>query len=354
MYSTPKLQTAMQVLAKQEHELGLDHPELIRNLDAVAEISHALSRYDEAESFYRRVLRLKRQLPGHSKEDLLRSLHRLAVLYRIQEKFDLAEDVYLDALTLAETLYGPDHNEVATRLNFLAGLYNARGDYAKSEKCILRSLKIYQTNLGTESYATGLCLLGLSVICVHENKHGEAQTYFAKANDILHSDLNLGLSGRLISLAMVYFRQERYVEAEVLLRHALVLDEESLWSYHPLVPASLQILGDLCAAQGLFIEAEFAYQSAIEKQINGLGEHQAALLDSLEKLARFYTARERLEDAAPLIERAVAIAFELFGPADVRTSNWLNKCAVLNDRLGLVQKATALRLQATEIQRRSS
>jgi tetratricopeptide (TPR) repeat protein len=354
MYSTVQLQSALQILANQEQELGADHPELIMNLDRVAEISHALSRHNEAEVFYRRALRMKRQAPAYPKQELLLSLHRLAVLYRIQEKFDLAEDIYLESLTLAQTLYGPEHNEVATRINYLAGLYNARQDYAKAEQCILRSLKIYQANTGVESYVSGLCLLGLALVCVHEGKQSEAQTYYAKAADILHSDVKIELAGRLISLALVYFSQERYNDAEVLLRHALVLDEEALWSYHPLVPVSLQILGDLCAAQGLFMEAEIAYRSAIEKQVNGLGEQQAALLDSLEKLARFYTARDRREEAAPLIERAMSIALELYGPSDMRTAAWLTKCALLHDHLGMGQKATVLRQQAMEIKRRAN
>jgi tetratricopeptide (TPR) repeat protein len=354
MYSNVQLQSALQVLATQEQELGADHPELIRNLDQVAEISHALSRHSEAENFYRRALRMKRQTAGYSKPELLASLHRLAVLYRIQEKFDLAEDLYLETLTLSETLYGPDHNEVATRVNYLAGLYNARKDYAKAEQCLLRSLKIYQANTGLESYISGLCLLGLALVCVHEGKQSEAQTYYAKASDILHSDVKVELAAKLISLALVYFGQERYGDAEVLLRHALVLDEESLWSYHPLVPVSLQILGDLCAAQGLFLEAEYAYRSAIEKQINGLGEQQAALLDSLEKLARFYIARDRREEATPLVERAVSIAVELYGSSDMRTAAWFIKCAMLHDRLGMGQKATVLRQLAMEIKRRAN
>jgi tetratricopeptide (TPR) repeat protein len=353
MYSTVQLQSALEVLATQEQELGADHPELIRNLDRVAEISHALSRHSEAESFYRRALRIKRQTAGYPKPELLTSLHRLAVLYRIQEKFAQAEEIYLETLTLSEMIYGADHNEVATRINYLAGLYNASEYYAKAEQCLLRSLKIYQANTGVESYVSGLCLLGLALVCVHEGKQSEAQTYYAKAADILRSDVKVELAGKLISLALVYFGQERYTDAEVLLRHALVLDEEALWSYHPLVPVSLMILGDLCAAQGLFNEAEIAYRSAIEKQVNGLGEQQAALLDSLEKLARFYTARDRREEAAPLVERAVSIAVELYGPSDMRTANWFAKCAMLHDRLGMGSKANVLRQQAMEIKRRA-
>jgi tetratricopeptide (TPR) repeat protein len=333
--SSVELESLKAQLSDRELTLGSEHASLLADLDKIASMCHALSRYEDAEVYYRHSLRIRRYASEINEEELIGNLHRLAVLYRIQLKFHHAEDAYSEALILAEKLYGSSDMKTATHMNYLAGLFTVCGKHEKAERLIMRSVQIYEDNIGEGNFYTGVCYLGLAILHRRDGRMDTANKFYKLASDIVRSDATAGLSTKLIGLAVIYFGKGNYDEADVLLRQALILDEEQLWTYHPLVPVSLTIIGDLCQSQGLYAEAENAYKDSLDKQIRALGLNQLSTLDSLEKLSSFYERRNRLPEAETLRERNVEVCANLLGPDDERTIKSKAKLAALKDRITL-------------------
>lgn len=104
-------------------------------------------------------------------------------------------------------------------------------------------------------------------------------------------------------------------------------------------------IGFLCAAappcaQGAPTEADLQHQ--IEQAEQGQERAGPALAASLERLAGFYYAAGRLAEAAPLLERSLAIREQSSGPADPETARVLNNLALIERAQGSLVAAEAL------------
>ena len=119
-----------------ERESGPDHPDVANVLNTYGDIHLDLSRYTEAESFFRRSVRITADLSGDPDLERLRlqSLTGLAGCLRMHGRYRDAEPLFERALALAEAAFGPEDLEVSTILNNWAIVYkySARFDRAES------------------------------------------------------------------------------------------------------------------------------------------------------------------------------------------------------------------------------
>ncbi|NEO96258.1 MAG: tetratricopeptide repeat protein [Moorea sp. SIO3G5] len=76
----------------------------------------------------------------------------------------------------------------------------------------------------------------------------------------------------LNNLALLYYNQGRYSDAEPLYLQALDLMKQLLGQNHPLVATSLNNLAGLYDNQGRYSEAEPLYRQALEIAVQQLGE----------------------------------------------------------------------------------
>ena len=292
--------TAMQFnLVRAGNVLAIvkEHPNeevlAITDLDDAGASYHAYGFYPEAEACYSKVIQLK-NLRGMQDESYLNTLRRLAILYRLQHKFAEAEHVYLQAINLAKALFGAVHLKVAEQNNYLAGLYLVGGRLEDAIRVASESNDIYAKIEGKESPNVGACHFALALICSKAGKKADASNHFNRAQIIMSSfvsEANETISNGLFGMAMYYYRQNDLESAEALFRHSIVLREESLWPFHPLVTKTLLQLGTFYETQALKEKAELCYLSALEKQRAAFGEEHPSLLDALTKLAALNARR---------------------------------------------------------------
>jgi len=94
-------------------------------------------------------------------------------------------------------------------------------------------------------------------------------------------------------LAVLYYNQRKYGEAEPLLVQALAIFEQQLGTMHPKTALQQSNLAELYYAQGKYKEAEFLYQRALAIYHQALGsqhpttqsirENYTSLLESMKQ-----------------------------------------------------------------------
>lgn len=259
--SIEKLEELLQI---QENELGHNDPALSTLLDDLSYACHCRGIFDRAEECYVRSLALRESVQGPHDQSLLPGLQRLGILYRIQNKFEEAEPYYLRALKITERQVGLEHPQVAIRLNYLAGLYFAWEKFDDAERLVKNSVYIYEKFWGPNHQVLAPAYMGLAIINSRQGKYDAALSYFRQSCALtknFHADdaptSFQDISHSLMLLAQGHFRKQEYGEAEVLLRHSMLIEARELWPDHPIVADSLTMLADLYRAQKLYREAEF-------------------------------------------------------------------------------------------------
>ncbi len=115
------------------------------------------------------------------------------------------------------------------------------------------------------------------------------------------------LATSLNNLAVLYYAQGKYTEAEPLIERALAIREKALGPEHTDVGQSLNNLALLYHAGGRYSEAEPLYKRALAIWENVLGPEHPEVATSLNNLAALYQAQGKYGEAEPLYRRSLAI-----------------------------------------------
>jgi tetratricopeptide (TPR) repeat protein len=108
--------------------------------------------YKRAEPIAKEMVKIAEHNPPAGYDPLLsQELDFLASVYYSQQKFKKAEPLYQRALALDEKLQGPDSPVVTVRLDHLAALYEAEGAFDKAEPLFRRELDLGEMRNGKSS-----------------------------------------------------------------------------------------------------------------------------------------------------------------------------------------------------------
>ena len=107
--------------------------------------------------------------------DLANRLDKQAILDYKQGRHTDAETLFKRSLKIREKIHGAEHPEVALVLNNLAFIYENRGSYAEAEQFYKRSLKIFEKGLGQENPYTATALKTLGILYDKQERYAEAE-----------------------------------------------------------------------------------------------------------------------------------------------------------------------------------
>jgi tetratricopeptide (TPR) repeat protein len=212
-----------QLVAIRE-EKGKEDEKLALALNELAVVHVNQGRYEEAETLYKRSLKISEKALGEGHVEVATILNNLSALYQIQNRYEEAELLHKRSLEIKEKILGKEHPDVASSLNNLAELYRIQRRYEEAELLHTRSLKIRQEKLGED-----------------------------------HPDVAITLN----NLAVLYESQHRYKEAALLYKQSLAIVKKVLGNEHPYIASSLNNLAKLYYLQGRYAEAEPLYQRAL-------------------------------------------------------------------------------------------
>ena len=157
----------------------------------------------------------------------------------------------------------------------------------------------------------------------------------------------------LNNLAIFYFEDERFADAEPLFRRALAIREKALGRDHPEVAESLHGLAEAYRAQARYADAEPLYKRALAIQEKAFGSDHAEIASTLANLALLYLNQARFGEAEPLYKRSLAIEEKALGPAHPYVATTLSNLAGIYGRQGRYAEAEPLLKRALAIEEKA-
>ena len=181
----------------------------------------------------------------------------------------------------------------------------------------------------------------------------QAELLLRRALEIEEQSSQVGdpkVAEKLNKLAEVLTKTNRLKEAEPLYERALAIREKALGSEHSDVAESLNNVALLYVNQGQYAKAEPLYERALMIVEKALGPEHPDVATSLNNLARLYETRGQYAKAKPLYGRALAIREKVFDP---NVAQSLNNLAALHYKQGQYAKAGSLFEQALAIREKA-
>ncbi|MCH7633940.1 MAG: CHAT domain-containing protein [Proteobacteria bacterium] len=228
-----------------------------------------------------------------------------------------------------------------------------QGNYPEAEKQFTAAVKEAE-HFGPEDPRLATSLNNLALLYYIQGKYAEAEPLHKRALAIYEKTLgpeHPDVAAPLHSLAGLYYEQGKYAEAEPLYKRALAIREKALGPEHPDVAGSLNDLAGLYQAQGRYAEAEPRYKRALAIEEKALGPGHSLVATSLNNLAALYWTQGKYAEAEPLNKRALAIQEKALGPEHPDVATSLNNLAVLYKAQGKYAEALVHIRRASAIHR---
>ncbi|MBI4717143.1 MAG: tetratricopeptide repeat protein [Planctomycetes bacterium] len=151
------------------------------------------------------------------------------------------------------------------------------------------------------------------------------------------------------NLAQLLQATNRLAEAEPLMRRALAICEKSYGPDHPNVAESLNNLAVLLHGTNRLAEAEPLMCRALAIDEKAYGPEHPAVATDLSNLAQSFKATNRLAEAEPLMRRALAIHEKSYGPEHPAVATDLSNLALLLQATNRLAEAEPLVRRALAI-----
>jgi len=204
--------------------LGPEHPETLATMGQLAIDIDMQGRITEAEKLLQQTFDLQRRILGAKHLDTLATMDNMAWILMAEHRFPEAEKMQRDAIDLEREVQGPEHPDTAYAMNRLARILSLENNYPEAEKIQLEALAIQRHILGVEHPNTLRSLTNLGDIQTNAKHYGDAERTFKELHDIqlralYRNDPNAAAT--IYNLGCLAALQGRTEEALPLLRNAV-------------------------------------------------------------------------------------------------------------------------------------
>ena len=248
--------------------LGDHHPSIASIEQDLGSAELREGHYAEAATHLRKSYALRGELFGPDSVDTAQSEEALGIAELDLDQVDAASAHMEDAVRVLESRLGAKHPDVANALNDVGGAYHRAGLYARALATAQHTLAMREAVLGPDHPDVGQSLVNLAIE--------------AKALD--RWDLVMPAYARAIPIFEKAYGENSLDTGVVYLNHA----------------EALRVHGELDAAATEYARAKTAL-------VTSLGEDTPVLAHIWNGTGQLALARNDLETARPLLERAVAM-----------------------------------------------
>lgn len=311
----------------------------------------------EAESLFRRALKVDEQSLGPDHPNVAIDLNNLACLFQDTGRFAEADPVVRRALEIDEQCFGLDHPKIAIRLGNLAGLLTATDRLTEAEPLIRRALAILEKSLGANHPHVATALNNLAYLLEDLDRPAEAEPLRRRALEIfLASSRATGLPHPHLKGAVEDYISLRQAighgRDEVLVTLCELAPEffpsaQKLSGPPPGAPAS-----EVTPPAGAPVTAapsgsnvshfstvhpqsdpeqkgESLLRQALARAEQTHGAEHPEVANALNSLAEFLRTTNRPKQAEPLYRRALAMSEQCLGPDHPLVATVLNNLSCL-------------------------
>lgn len=150
---------------------------------------------------------------------------------------------------------------------------------------------------------------------IEEGQYGEAEI-------LIHAEieqaeqiglLNPRLAGSLNELGILYAKQHKYKQAELLFQRSLGVCVAALGSDHPDVAVILKNIGILKASQSEYVEADLLLKQSLLLTKRVLGHEHPIAAGTMRTIAVFQAIQGRYQEAERFIRRSLEISENTLG-----------------------------------------
>ncbi len=257
-----------------ERVLGAEHPDTLNSRNNLALALHSQGKFAEAELEHRAELAIRERVLGAEDPDTLKSRNNLANALHSQGKHAEAEQEQRTVLMVRERALGPEHLDTLTSRNNLATALHSQGQYAEAELEHRAVLALRERALGPEHPTTLNSRNNLAAALDFQGKHAEAElehrAVLAICERVLGPEHPATLKSRN-NLANALHSQGEYAEAEQEQRAVLALRGRVLGPEHPDTLAGRNNLAAALDSQGKHAEAELEHRAVLALRERVLG-----------------------------------------------------------------------------------
>ncbi|MGL6076546.1 MAG: tetratricopeptide repeat protein [Fimbriiglobus sp.] len=249
----------------------------------------------------------REQLKAHLHARAARQYYQKLQFSNALEQFDLA--IQLDEK------FGSDA-EFSVLLHSMFGqLLNAMGQNVQAEMHLCKSLAL-ASEPSLTSEIQSLPLNNLASLLQDTNRLAEAELLIRRAlaiDENSYGDQHPNVGLRLNNLGSLLQETNRLSEAEALMRRALAIFEANCVDQHPYIALILNNLASLLQQTDRLSEAETLMRRALAIDELIFGDHHPTVAVDLNNLSLLLQETNRLSESEPLMRRALAIKERNYG-----------------------------------------
>jgi len=337
-----------QALKAQRRVLGERHPATIETLRRTASAASSQGALTEAEELYRQVIALAESSFAVDREVLLNARRQLASVLRQQGDFAAAADIQR---TIVEDFEAAGRLASLDGIRALTGLAIATmqgGDPPSAIPYFERSLTLSRDTLGSRHPQTLGAINNMGITFQELGRPEEALPYVREAHE-LSVEVHGADHHRTIFFAINHSNSlrelDRLDEARRLAEPALEAALATLPKTHPATDVAYTGLGQLELAAGNYARAEALLGELLDIERQHLGPQHMYTIGTQLKLASAVEGQGRIDEAAVIVEEAVALMHGTQGPDHQETLLAEKHLAALRAAQGRAEEARNLLLE---------
>jgi tetratricopeptide (TPR) repeat protein/CHAT domain-containing protein len=343
------------ILGIADQDTTVDPRAVAATLNALAGIYYERRQYDEAEPLIRRSLAIREQTQGPDGPDVAPTLNNLAMVLEKLKRYGEAEVPLKQATAIEEKRSGPNDPSVALLLKTLGLLYSTSGRYKEAETAHRRSLAIWEAAKKGDHPDVVPTLTLLANVLSNLGRFKEAEVLYKRSLVINEAHLGAkdGVITDLNNLAVLYWRQVRYDEAERLYRRILDIYSSAGEDRTSGGATVLDNIARLYLDQGRYAEAESILGQSLDIRQKVGGEKDPAMTGTLSHLARLHALRSELDKAESFYRRSIAVLEMAYGADNPKVAESLLELANLFLLIGRYSNAEPLIERSKDIYKKS-
>lgn len=262
----------MILVSDEQHEANLlfnhmrnEHGEHETNLLTYGNILRDMSRFDEAEKYYRRFLAQS----SNSLEARANCYYSLGMIFSAKGKYHQSLQWHLDSLEMKMQLYQPDDPSLASSFNSIAIVHRKNGNYQQALTSYEKSLAIWKKSFGEDHSKVAKCLNNMGAVYDDQKLYPKALECYDKALTIGEKSSPVdyrALSATHNNLGNVYYKLDDYDQALKHYNEAFEIKSKFLPTQHPGLTRALQNIGMIHEKKGDTVRASEFYKRANDNQ----------------------------------------------------------------------------------------
>ena len=283
-------------------KLGPEHPLTLAGTNNLAAAYKAAGKLDLAVRLFEETLKLRKAKLGPEHPDTLQSMNNLALAHQAVGKLNLALLLLQETLKVSKAKLGPEHPDTLTIMNNLALAYQAAGKLDLALPLLEETLKLRKAKLGPEHPDTLSSMNSLTSAYDEVKQFDKAEVLHRERLPLLKQKLggdSPAYAGALAALGLNLLHQEKWTEAEPLLRECVAIREKQqpdAWTTFN----TKSLLGGALLGQKKYADAEplivSGYEGMKQREKTIPPEGTTRIPEALDRLIELYTATNKPDE----------------------------------------------------------